>query len=72
MYASEWNFRNIIKEHLAKLLNFKTLNWKKRFSANKIKFGDECTKFFHAMATVCCVTEKNRISQLKDESALMI
>jgi hypothetical protein len=50
LYTHEWNFRIFIKAHLATLLRFKNAYWKKRYTVNRIKFGDECTKFFHAMA----------------------
>ena len=61
----EWNFRVIIKAHLQVLLRYKNIYWKKRFTANRIKLGDENTKFFHAMATVSY--RRNAISQIKDE-----
>ena len=52
LFAMEFNFRNVIKEHLAKLLRSTNIYWKKRYTINRIRFGDECTKFSHAMATV--------------------
>jgi retron-type reverse transcriptase len=58
------------KCQLFKLLNFQNLYWRKRFTANKIKFGDECTKFFHAMATVSY--RRNLIASLKDETGMVI
>jgi len=48
----KWNFRLIIKSHLQNLLKYRNIYWKKRYTANKIKLGDENTKFFHAMATI--------------------
>ena len=48
----ERNFRSLIKEHMQTLLKFKTEYWRKRYTVQRIKLGDECTKFFHAMATV--------------------
>ena len=38
----------------------------KRYTANRIKLGDENTKFFHAMATISYI--RNAISQLRDEN----
>jgi len=60
------NLRLIIKKHLQNLQKYRNIYWKKRFTANKIKLGDENTKFFHAMATISY--RKNAISQLKDDN----
>jgi hypothetical protein len=48
----ERNFRSLIKEHMQTLLKFKTEYWRKRYTVQRIKLGDECTKFFQAMATI--------------------
>jgi hypothetical protein len=69
LYTHEWNFRIFIKAQLATLLRFKNAYWKKRYTVNRIKFGDECTKFFHAMATNSF--RKNTISQLVDDNGLL-
>jgi len=61
----EWNFRVIIKMHLATLLKYRKLYWQKRYTVNRVRFGDECTKFFHAMATINF--RKNSISSLRDD-----
>ena len=37
----EWNFRVIIKRQLATLLKYKKIYWQKRYTVNRIKFGDE-------------------------------
>ena len=60
----------MIKDQLAKLLHSKNIYVKKRYTVNRILFGDECTKFFHAMATVSY--RKNSISQLQNENGVMI
>ena len=60
----------MIKDQLAKLLHSKNIYVKKRYTVNRIRFGDECTKFFHAMATVSY--RKNSISQLQNENGVMI
>ena len=69
-FLPEFNLRAAVKEHLAKLLRSKNVYWRKRYTVNRIKFGDECTKFFHAMATVSY--RKNTISQLLNEDGVMI
>jgi hypothetical protein len=51
-------------------LRYKNIYRRKRFTNDKAKFGDECTKFFHAMATISY--RKNTISCLKDAAANMI
>ena len=47
----EANFRIIIKNHIAKLLEVKRIYWKSRFKMRSIQLDDENTEFFHAMAT---------------------
>ena len=37
---------------------------------NRIRLGDECTKYFHAMATLSY--RKNSISQLNDDSGMFV
>ena len=51
IYIPKRNFRNIIKEHLLKLLRLQQIYWRQRYTENLVKFGDENTKFFHARAT---------------------
>ena len=66
LLSFEWNFRALVKSHLATLLDYKNKYWRKRFIVNRIKFGDECIKFFHAIATISY--RKNSISQLRNEN----
>lgn len=47
----EWNFRIIIKRHLLRLLKYNRFIGKQRCTIRWVKFVDENTKFFHAMAT---------------------
>jgi hypothetical protein len=47
----EKNFRKILKQHLARLLEYQNAYWKKRCTIRWTKFGDENTKFFHSIAT---------------------
>lgn len=52
LFNTEENLRNVIKGQMTKLLHCKKVYWKNRYTVNKIKLGDECTKFFHSMATI--------------------
>jgi hypothetical protein len=51
-----------VKKHLAKHLEAKRVYWKQRATIRFVRFGDENTKVFHAMATYS--NRKNHISQL--------
>ena len=62
----QWNFRVIIKLHLSTLLKYKKVYRQKRYTVNRVRFGDKCTKFFHAMATVSF--RRNAISSLRDDN----
>jgi hypothetical protein len=50
LYIPKRNFRNIIKEHLLKLLRLQQIYWRQRYTEKLVKFGDDNTKFFHARA----------------------
>jgi hypothetical protein len=52
LFNPEANLRNAVKRQLQQWLRYKNLYWKKRYTINRIKLGDECTKFFHGMATI--------------------
>lgn len=62
LFIHEWNFRNIVKNHILKLLHYRNIFWKKRCTMRWVKFGDENTKFFHASATQRY--RQNKISHL--------
>jgi len=47
----EMNFCTILKKHRLRLLKYQNQYWKKRCTIRWIKFGDENTKFFEAVAT---------------------
>jgi hypothetical protein len=47
----EKNFRKIIRNHLAKLLEAKRTYWKQRATIKFVRFDNENTKVFHAMST---------------------
>jgi hypothetical protein len=60
----EFNFRNIVKVHLKKLLQLQSDYWKSRCTVRWFKLGGENTKFFHSKAT-----ERyrfNRIAEIQD------
>jgi hypothetical protein len=65
LFNPEWNLRIIIKKQLSNLLIQQTQYWKQRHTVNRIKFGDDCTKFFHSMATVNY--RRNLITQIQDD-----
>ena len=44
--------------------------WKQRYTANRFIFGDECTKFFHTMATTSF--RKNTITQILNDQGAWI
>ena len=48
----EWNFKDILKDHLLDLLERHRLYWKQRGNIKWVKLGDAGTKFFHANATI--------------------
>jgi hypothetical protein len=61
----EFNFRNIVKAHLKKLLQLQSDYWKSRCTVRWFKLGGENTKFFHSKAT-----ERyrfNRIAEIQDD-----
>jgi len=70
LFNPEMNLRNLVKSQLQTLLHYKKEYWRKRFTNNKVKFGDECTKFFHAMATISY--RRNAISKVKNENGIWV
>lgn len=44
--------------------------WKQRNTVNRIKYGDECTKYFHSMATVSY--RSNLIAQVQDDYGVFL
>lgn len=50
--VEEWNFKEILKDHLLGLLEQERLYWKQRGAIKWVKLGDTGTKFFHAHATI--------------------
>jgi predicted XRE-type DNA-binding protein len=45
----EWNFRNIMQQKVAELLNIQKIYWKQRASIKWITEGDICSRFFMHM-----------------------
>jgi hypothetical protein len=41
LYNIESNLRRLVKQQLATLLHYKNVYWKKRYTVNRIKFGDD-------------------------------
>jgi hypothetical protein len=54
------NFREIVKAHLAKLLEAKIIYWKQKATIRFVQFGEENTKVFQSLATY--TKRKNHIS----------
>lgn len=67
---SEARFEEIIRMHIKYLLAMQSTYWKQRYTQRMIQFGDENTKFFHAMATDRY--RKNTISQIVDGTGRMV
>jgi hypothetical protein len=49
LHSHEAKFRKVIKSHLGNLLFMQREYWKQRFTQRVMQFGDETTRFFHAM-----------------------
>lgn len=70
LFNPECNLRLILKRQLATLLRAINQYWKNRYTENRIKFWDECTKFFHAMAIISY--RRNTITQLKMDNDVWV
>lgn len=70
LFSHEGAFRNMLKNHIRNLLAMQNAYWRKRFTQRLLQYGDENTKFFHAMATERY--RKNVISQIVDSSGRMV
>jgi hypothetical protein len=64
----EWNFKDIMQQKVAELLNIQKIYWKQRTSIKWITEGDICSRFFHAHATV--KHKRNTIASLTDENGI--
>lgn len=70
LFNLEWNLRTIVKKQLNSLLLQQCQYWKQRNTVNRIKFGDECTKYFHSMATTSY--RRNLIAQIQDDYGISL
>jgi hypothetical protein len=66
----EWNFKDILKDHLLDLLERQRLYWKQRGNIKWVKLGDAGTKFFHANATIRHKVNHIRELQKSDGSSV--
>ena len=66
----EFNFRNIVKGHLKKLLILQSDYWKSRCTIRWLQLGGENTKFFHAKAIERY--RLNTISSIKNEDGSVL
>ena len=66
----ETNFGLILKSHLLRLLSYQQQYWKERCTIRWVKFGDENTQFFQAVATERY--RKNNITNLQTVDGLMV
>jgi hypothetical protein len=62
----ELNFKIILKQHLVSLLHQQNAYWKQGGLIKWVKFGDECTRFFHVNATI--KYRRNFITAMKGPS----
>jgi len=66
----EWNFRANLQIHLENTLNLQIIYWKQRGTIKWVRFRDECTRFFHANASIRLM--QNFIMSLNDENGQAI
>jgi hypothetical protein len=66
----EWNFRDLLRQHLNNLLEWKKMYWKQRGTIKWVTSGDAGTKFFHANATI--QHRQNYITLLEDSSGDLV
>jgi hypothetical protein len=64
----EWNFREILQQKVADLLNIQKIYWKQRAAIRWVTDGDICSRFFHAHATI--KHRKNSIPTLTDDNGI--
>lgn len=61
----ESNARDMLKEHLLKMLSYQRIYWRQRVTIRLVKFGDENSKFFQAKASI--KYRNNFIQTLQDD-----
>jgi hypothetical protein len=65
----EWNFRDILQQKVADLLNIQKICWKQRAAIKWVTDGDIGSRFFHAHATI--KHRKNSFATLTDENGII-
>jgi hypothetical protein len=65
----EWNFRQVVHNHLSGLLEQQRIYWKQRGIIKWAQLGDENTKKIHDNATI--KLSKNTIRGLQDTNGIM-
>ena len=70
LFNAEANLRAVVKKQLQIWLRYKNLYWRNRYTVNRIKLDDECTKFFHGMATISY--RRNSIAQIMNDQGIWI
>lgn len=70
LFNPEVNLGSAVRKQLEFWLRCKNLYWRNRFTVNRIKLGDECTKFFHGMATISY--KHNSIPRLLNEHGIWV
>jgi hypothetical protein len=66
----EWNFRDILQQKVAELLNIQKIYWKQRAAIKWVTDGDICSRFFHAHANI--KHRKNSIATLTDDNGITL
>nr|CAD39801.2 OSJNBa0071G03.15 [Oryza sativa Japonica Group]CAD40206.2 OSJNBa0019J05.4 [Oryza sativa Japonica Group] len=66
----EWNFREVVKHQILKLLEYKKIYWKKRCTNRWMLLGEEHTKFFQSIATERY--RMNIVSQVSNQSGQIV
>jgi hypothetical protein len=64
----EWNFRIVLQDKYTFLLRQQQIYWKQRGTLKRVKFGDEGSKFVHAIATIR--QRRNLITSLQDANGV--
>jgi hypothetical protein len=66
----EWNFEDILQDHLSNLLDWQKIYWKQRGRIKWVTKGDAGTKIFHANATIRHM--HNLITTIKDNEGTIL
>jgi hypothetical protein len=66
----EWNFRDLLRQHLSNLLEWQKTYWKQRGTVKWVTCGDADTKFFHVNATIR--HRQNFITSIEDSTGNLV